>query len=107
MFSKRSQEGYVLIDHRNSPGISHEFVRANNLDVPAVGAGQVFESAISVCHACGGDIILNPNRSRPREWCMEHDAYMCDRCALTRRLTGSCVPLQKRMWDIFKRLTGN
>ena len=105
MRTKRSDEAYILIDHRNSPGISHEFVAANNIDVPAVGAGQVFESAMATCHCCGGDIILNPNRSRPREWCMQHDAYMCDRCGLTRKLTGSCVPLTKRLTEIFKRLT--
>lgn len=105
MFSKRSNEAYVLIDHRNSPGITNEFLRANNLDAPAVGSGQVFESAISVCHGCGNDIILNPNRSRPREWCMTHDAYLCDGCGLTRKLTGSCVPLKERLHRIFRRLT--
>ena len=104
MRTKRSNEAYVLIDHRNSPGISQEFVQANKLDVPAVGSGQVFESSIAVCHCCGSDIILNPNRSREREWCSQHDAYMCDRCALTRKLTGSCVPLQKKLFDVFNRL---
>jgi hypothetical protein len=103
--TKRSNEAYLLIDHRNSPGISQEFVAKNHLDVPAVGAGQVFESAITVCHACGGDIILNPNRTREREWCMEHDAYLCDGCALRRKLAGTCVPLQKKLFDIFSRLT--
>jgi hypothetical protein len=105
MFSKRSNEAYVLIDHRNSPGISQEFVASHGLDVPAVGAGQVFESAIAVCHGCGADIILNPNRTREREWCMEHDAYLCDGCALRRKLTGSCVPLQKKLSDVFNRLS--
>lgn len=105
MSSKRSQEGYVLIDHRNSPGITPEFLAANRIDAPAVGAGQVFESALSVCHGCGAQIILNPNRSRPREWCMVHDGYLCDSCAVTRKLTGSCVPLRERMYRIYKKLT--
>lgn len=105
MRTKRSDEGCVLIDHRNSPGISAEFIRANNIDAPAVGAGQIFESAVTICHGCGRDIILNPNRSRAREWCMEHDAYLCDGCGLTRKLTGSCVPLKKRLADLFNRLT--
>jgi hypothetical protein len=105
MKTKRSQEAYVLIDHRNSPGISEEFVKANRLDAPAVGAGQTFESAMAICHSCGGDIILNPKRTRDREWCMEHDAYLCDRCALRRKLTGSCVPLQKKLVEIFNRIT--
>lgn len=107
MRSKRSNEAYVLIDHRNSPGLTPEFMKANNLSAPAVGAGQVFESAMAICHGCGNDIILNPNRSREREWCMEHDAYLCDTCGLTRKLTGSCVPLKERFARIYKRLTGH
>lgn len=103
MRTKRSDEAYLLIDHRNSPGITAEFVRANRLDVPVVGAGQVFESAMVTCHCCGGDVVLNPNRSRDREWCMQHDAYMCDKCALLRRLSGSCVPLRKRIADLFHK----
>jgi hypothetical protein len=102
--TKRANEAYVLIDHRNSPGISQEFAHANRLPGPAVGGGKVFESAIAVCHSCGGDIILNPNRTREREWCMEHDAYLCDRCALRRKLTGECISLRKKLSDLYNRL---
>jgi hypothetical protein len=105
MQTKRSKEAYVLIDHRNSPGVSQEFIKANNLDAPAVGSGQVFESAMIVCHSCGNDVILNPDRSRPREWCWEHDAYMCDHCALVKKLSGSCIPLVRKLEVIYKRLT--
>lgn len=104
MRSKRADEGYVLIDHRNSPGISQEFVAANKLDAPAVGAGQVFESAISVCHCCGGDVILNPLRTRDREWCRQHDAYLCDNCSLLRKVNGSCVPLRQKLNTLFERI---
>lgn len=105
MRTKRSDEAYILIDHRNSPGVSQEFIRDHKLDTPAVGAGQVFESAITVCHSCGGDVVLNPNRSREREWCMIHDAYLCDRCALRRKVTGVCVPLKQTLYEIYHRLT--
>lgn len=105
MKTKRSNEAYILIDHRNSPGISQEFVRANNLDTPAVAGGQVFESAVVVCHGCQADVVLNPNRTREREWCYTHDAYLCDRCALMRKLTGSCVPFWKKIETLFNRLT--
>jgi hypothetical protein len=81
MRTKRSQEAYVLIDHRNSPGLSPEFALAHGFDPTHLGAGRVFESAIAVCSHCSADVILNPNRSRPREWCMKCDAYMCDGCA--------------------------
>ena len=104
MKTKRSQEGYVLIDHRNSPGITREFVEANKLDAPAVGAGQVFECATSTCHVCGGDIILNPLRTRIRHFCYAHDAYRCDNCETAVRARGECVPLRKIIDDAFNRL---
>lgn len=104
MKTKRSQEAYVLIDHRNSPGLTPEFVRAHHLDSPAVGAGQTFESAMIVCHVCGGDVILNPNRSRERHWCFAHDAYTCDNCAAAVKAKGSCVPLQQIMAEAYEKL---
>ena len=82
MKTKRSNEAYILIDHRNSPGITPEFARANGLNGPAVPAGKIFESAMNICAHCGADVILNPNRLREREWCRKCDAYICDGCAL-------------------------
>lgn len=104
--NKRSNEAYVLIDHRNSPGVSPEFIAQNNLQnvAPVVGPGQVFESAMVVCHGCGADIILNPNRSREREWCMVHDAYLCDACGLRRKQTGECKTLKQQFADAYDAL---
>lgn len=104
MKTKRSQEGVVLIDHRNSPGITHEFVAKNKLDVPVVGASQCFESALVNCHCCGGDVILNPDRSRDRHWCWLHDAYTCDTCAVAVRAKGKCVPLKQIMFEAFEKI---
>lgn len=104
MVSKRSREAYILIDHRNSPGISQEFMRANNLDGPAVGAGITFESAMSVCHCCQRDIILNPNRTRERAWCMKHDAYLCDECDSARKSGVECVPFQQKLERFWTKL---
>ncbi len=123
MVSKRSREAYLMIDHRNSPGISPEFLRANNLDArerlipgvahakdhlrannldaPAVGAGVTFESAVAVCHSCGGDVILNPDRSRPRAWCMKHDAYLCDPCEALRSSGQDCVPYEQKLTELW------
>lgn len=102
MKTKRSQEAYVLIDHRNSPGIAPEFLRANRIDAPAVGAGKTFESAMVVCSHCGADVILNPNRSREREWCRKCDAYICDGCALLRKLGAAHKPLIQVMSEIYE-----
>lgn len=105
MHSKRAQEGYLLIDHRNSPGLTPEFVRDNNLPGPAVGAGRTFESALCVCKHCGADVILNPNRSREREWCSQCDAYICDNCALRRKLGAPHVPMAQFLAEMFAKLS--
>ena len=75
MFTQRSREGYLLIDHSDSPGVTAEFVRGL---APVVGAGQVFESPIITCVHCNGSWILNPDRSRPRGFCRKCNAYVCD-----------------------------
>jgi hypothetical protein len=98
MRTKRSREAYVIIDHRASPGISPEYLHANGIGGPAVGAGQTFESAMISCHCCTRDVILNPNRTRERAWCMVHDAYLCDECDAVRKSRGECVSFQQK-WD--------
>lgn len=105
MLSKRSREAYILIDHRNSPGITPEFLKANNIDAPAVGAGMTFESAVSVCHCCQRDIILNPNRTRERAWCMLHDAYLCDECDVARTSGTDCVPFEKKLSQLWDKIS--
>ena len=104
MKTKQSQEGVILIDHRNSPGISREWAAANKISGPIVGAGEVYESALIVCHVCGGDVILNPNRSRDRAWCRVHDAYSCDKCAAAVRAKGKCVSLKQLMAEAYDNI---
>jgi hypothetical protein len=69
MPSKPRREGLLTIDHRNSPGVSAEFVRASGLSAPVVRAGQVFESATVTCAHCNVVVVLNPDRTRPRGYC--------------------------------------
>ena len=106
IFSKRSNAASVLIDHRNSPGVSVEFIRANHLEgkTPIVGAGAVFESAMKICHGCGGDIILNPDRSNDPVYCQQHDGYLCDNCALRRQIKGYCKPWAQIFAEAYDKL---
>lgn len=89
--SLRRHEGYLLIDNRNSPGVSEAFVRASGTDAVAVGEGAVFESATVTCSHCHRIVVLNPARTRPRHYCAQCDHYVCDTpaCAV------ECVPLAK------------
>ncbi len=78
MPSTLRREGYLLIDHRNSPGVDYELIRSVGKDTPNVGAGQLYESPTVTCCHCGVGVILNPNRSRPRGYCRKCDNYVCD-----------------------------
>jgi hypothetical protein len=95
MLSKRSLEGYLMVDHRNSPGITE----ADLLTVPKERRGEfqaqrgLFESATIRCCHCGTMVILNPDRSRPRGYCSRCDHYVCDNpiCSM------QCNPLVKQI----------
>lgn len=104
MRSKRNQEGYLLIDHTNSPGVSQAFAQAHNLPVGVMG-GRMMESALQVCHICGGDIVLGGDRSKMMAYCQRHDRYSCDNCVKTEHETG--VPhttYQQKLEDIYEAL---
>lgn len=90
-FSKRSHEGYLLIDNRNSPGVSEEFIRSTGKAAPAVREGQVFESSILTCSHCQTGMIVNPLRTRDRAYCRGCDHYICDVCEAIRvKAGGAC-----------------
>jgi hypothetical protein len=91
MFSKRSLEGYTLIDHRESPGIRPEDV-AHIPDAIAVGPGRRFESAHITCSHCQRGVVLNPLRTRERGYCRKCDKYICDLCTAELHNTGICRP---------------
>ena len=105
MKTKRSQEAYLMIDHTNSPGISPEFRAEHNLPV-GVAANRMMETAMWVCHICGGDIIIGPSRQRAMNYCPRHDSYSCDTCVQAEHETG--VPhttYQQKLEEIYNALS--
>lgn len=97
-FSKRELEGYVEVDHRNSPGISAEQAHAvgSRLSVPG---GTIFKSPTIMCTHCQYQIILNPKRTRSRGYCRKCDHDICDRCSLLMKLGHPCIPFTKLIED--------
>jgi len=75
--SKR-REGYLLIDNRNSPGVSLDMIRASGKDVPFAAPGIQYESATVTCSHCNAVVVLNPARTRPRGYCPKCNGYVCD-----------------------------
>jgi len=95
MSSLRRFEGYLLIDHRNSPGLTEEQTHAAGLP-PGAGQG-LFEAPTSTCSHCQAIVVLNPNRSRERAYCAKCDRYLCDNCGAIYGLTRECRSIFKRL----------
>jgi hypothetical protein len=81
MFSKREQEGYLKIDHADSPGFAPADLAAAGLapNMP-VGRGMTLEAPTLTCSHCQAIVVINPNRQRERAWCRQCDHYVCDGC---------------------------
>lgn len=101
MKSKRSHEGCLTINHRYSPGVCSEDIR-HLPGAIAVGKGQIFKSAVSVCGHCQRDIVLMPLRTRERGHCRKCDDYICDECTAQLWRTGICRTVQRRIDEILE-----
>lgn len=97
MPSLRQHEGYLLIDHRNSPGMPDQVMVATGL--PA-GAGRgLFEAPTYSCSHCQRVVVLNPLRTRAREYCARCDSHICDRCGALRAANGGDCKTFKQIVD--------
>jgi hypothetical protein len=59
MNGRTLREGYLLVDHRNSPGVPEKGIDKNT----------VHEFKTLTCGHCQTIVILNPDRVRDRPWC--------------------------------------
>lgn len=104
-------EGYLLIDHRNSPGISEaDAMRLRKLghNCPVMREGSVTEYATKRCCHCYTPTIYNPKKHHGH--CRKCDDFVCAGCTMR----GGCTPMQKQIdltfsdkKRIFKFLEGN
>jgi hypothetical protein len=86
--SKRSKEGYLMIDHRATEGVADEVIVKDGLPV---GAGRgLFESPTYTCSHCQYVVVMNPLRTREREYCRGCDSYICDGCGLLKKQGAPC-----------------
>ena len=98
MASLRRHEGYLLIDHRASPGVTASIQRFGKA-VPVVGEGQVLEAATITCAHCHVQMIVNPARTRARGYCPKCDHYVCDGCEAARVASGGACRLLRKVLD--------
>jgi len=96
LFSKRSLDGFVEIDHRESPGFTEaEAVAAGRSYL--IGAPKHFKAATFTCSHCDQVLIKNPLRTRERAHCIQCDRDICDPCGVTLKLTSVCQCQAKRI----------
>jgi ribosomal protein S27AE len=87
--------GYLMIDHTNSPGIKFSDIPDRlKSTTPVMPEGKVIEADVQFCTHCGREIILAPDRKRPRGHCQKCHHYICDLCSIV----PECNSL-KRLFD--------
>jgi hypothetical protein len=79
------QGGYVNIDHSASPGMPAWWARRHGYLPHQVAEGSVYEADTYGCPHCGGVVVKNPERQRPREICFKCNTFICDTCAAISR----------------------
>jgi hypothetical protein len=81
------REGYLLIDHRASPGLPDHIAAASGFDPMSTRGGRMFEAATLTCKHCKTTVIKNPYRARERHTCARcSHGFICDECALEARM---------------------
>jgi hypothetical protein len=79
---QRKQQGYLLVDHRFSPGLPEDVALASGYDPKLAGEGKLFEADTLTCAHCKTAVIKNPLRTRERAHCHKCNFhYVCDICA--------------------------
>jgi ribosomal protein S27AE len=79
-FTQTAHEGYLMIDHRASPGIPEDVALKMGLNPSDVGEGTLYETPTMGCAHCGTVVIINPKRTRSRAYCGKCNRYICDNC---------------------------
>ena len=93
---RTSYEGYLMIDHRASPGLTAEEMRqAGYTNAPNLGEGTYTELPTIRCAHCSNVFIKNPLRTRERGFCWQCDDYLCDQCTVAMKVSGKHVPFQQ------------
>jgi len=80
--NKQIHEGYLMVDHRASPGLTPEQAVSLGYHPTQVAEGQLFEAKTNHCSHCGTVVIMNPMRTRDRSFCVSCNKYICDNCGI-------------------------
>lgn len=103
--SLKQGSGYLIIDHKDSPGITPDQIphTLRNTTI-VVGANQVYEADIQQCTHCQRGVVLNADRTRARGYCPYCHHYICDSCREMLDITGQCIPFKKRFEEAINKI---
>lgn len=99
-FQESSREGYLIVDHRASPGLPEMVVQRTALAGIPLGEGKMFETATLTCGHCKTVQIKNPLRQRERGRCFKCAHYICDPCSAAYRVNLVCRPFAQVVDDL-------
>ena len=91
--SKRSLEGYLLIDPGLGTPISAEEAAKSGLSVMGAGQRGVLEAGVITCAHCHKQMLITPMRTRDPPYCRKCDHYICTSPACNI----DCTPLRSIM----------
>lgn len=95
--------GYLIVDHRASPGISPELALRAGYDPLMCREGKTFEADTQTCSHCKTAVVMNPERTRARNSCVYcGNHYVCDGCAWEMRQPGYVHVSFEKLVDIAK-----
>lgn len=104
----KNQSGYLMIDHRASPGLPEDIARWAGYDPKFCREGKLYETATLCCAHCNASVVKHPFRTRERACCLSCDhkegRYICDGCDFTRNQPGYVhTPYKKVVDDALNR----
>lgn len=100
MSSLKRKEGWLMLDHRNSPGLPEDIAHATQPDLPVSFGRGLFECPTVTCSHCEAMVVLNPLRNRERAYCAKCDSYICDHCAARRQAGAECKPFKQLVDEV-------
>jgi hypothetical protein len=89
------QMGYLMVDHRASPGLTKQEALQAGYDPKLAGEGKVYEADTMTCSHCKNVVVKNPMRTRDRPYCRQCDHYICDVCAVKAKTEDVHMPFAK------------
>jgi hypothetical protein len=103
VFSQKSHEGYLMVDHRGSPGVPEASARRAGWEPVLVKKNSFSELKTLGCAHCNAVVIVNPLRTRERGHCYKCSRYICDYCTAAMRASD----YQHRSFDELRDMVGS